>query len=105
MGKYDFKARYREARRTADDAAQAWQQGQAVTGWQYGPAYLPGMDKEPPKLHLVEGAAWVAWLYGIALENARTLVNVDGRDWPVAVSSGGSVCRAIGIDLPIAVFR
>jgi hypothetical protein len=84
MGERDWRMRYKDARKQADQAANDLLRGYEIKGWHYEPAWMPGMDKEPPKLHL-EGAAWVVYLYEIALENARTLVHVHGKQYQYAV--------------------
>src|SRR5947209_15923721 len=76
MGERDWGMRYKDARQQADYAARDLKEGREVKGWHYEPTWLPGQP-EPPKMHL-EGPAWVAWLYQIALENAQTLVQVHG---------------------------
>ena len=84
MGERDWKARYRDSKREADKAARLLENGGDISGWHYEPAWLPGMDKEPSKVYL-DGRAWVAWLYEIALENARTLVQVHGKGWQYTI--------------------
>lgn len=46
-------------------------------------AWMPG-EPEPPRVQL-QAAGWVTWLYEIALENARALVQVHGKGWQCAV--------------------
>src|SRR5579859_6928782 len=82
MGERDFKARYRESKQQADDAAWALEHGEDIKGWRYVTTWIDG--PEPPKEHL-EGRAWIAWMYEIALENARTLVSVHGSDWQYTI--------------------
>jgi hypothetical protein len=84
MGERSFPSRYQGSRKEADNAARALAAGEEIKGWHYEPAFMPGMDKEPPKLHL-DGAAWVAWLYEIAAENAEVCVQVHGKQWQYAV--------------------
>ncbi len=84
MGERDWKMRYEYARATADQAANDLLRGYEVKGWHYEPDYLPGMDKEPPKVQL-EGAAWVVWLYESALDLAHALVHVRGKQHQYAV--------------------
>jgi hypothetical protein len=73
MGERDWKARYKESKREADDAAKGLEHGEEIKGWRYETTWIDG--PEPPKEHL-SGAAWVAWMYEIALDNARTLVQI-----------------------------
>ncbi len=83
MGERNFPSRYKDARTHADEQARALAQGVDIRGWHYEPAWMPGQP-EPPKVHL-EGAAWVAWMYQIAAENATTCVQVHGKHWQAAV--------------------
>jgi hypothetical protein len=82
MGERDFKARYRESKREADSAAKDLENGGIIEGWRYETTWIDG--PEPPKVNLY-GRAWIAWLYEIALEDARTLVQVHGPTWQYTV--------------------
>ena len=83
MGERNFPLRYKDARKQADEQAKALERGADVKGWYYSPAWMPGQP-QPQSVH-VEGAAWVAWLYQIAAENAETCVQVHGKHWQWAV--------------------
>lgn len=66
MGERNWVDRYKYSKRQADSTATDLAQGRDVHGWHYEPA-------------------WVAWLYEIALENARALVQVHGKGWQYTV--------------------
>ena len=84
MGERNWVGRYKDSKRQADSAATDLAQGRDVHGWHYEPAWMPG-ETEPPRVQL-QAASWVAWLYEIALENARALVQVHGKGWQYTVN-------------------
>ena len=79
MGEHDWYQRYRGARDYADEQAAAYRHGDEIDHWRYKWVHKPG-EPEPPRERLT-GAAWVAWAYEIAAENAATLVQVRGPSW------------------------
>lgn len=79
MGERNWDQRYRAARDYADEQAAAYERGETIENWRYVRDYKPG-EPEPPRERLT-GAAWVAWAYEIAAENAESLTQTQGKQW------------------------
>jgi hypothetical protein len=79
MGERDWYVRYWHARLYADEQAALYEQGEVISNWRYKWLHKPG---EPmPATETLEGPAWIAWAYEIAASDARTLMQVQGKQW------------------------
>lgn len=74
MGERDWYMRYRTARDYADEQAEAYKRGDIIEHWRQ-------VSETDTRRETLTGAAWVAWAYEIAASNAKSLVQVQGKQW------------------------
>jgi hypothetical protein len=79
MGERNWYDRYRHSRDYADEQARLYARGEEISHWRYQWDHKPGAPTPPTET--LTGAAWVAWTYTIAAEEASSLVHVQGKQW------------------------
>jgi hypothetical protein len=89
MGERNWYRRYHDARAYADEQAEAYERGETIQNWRQ--VSEQGTDQ---RRELLTGAAWVAWAYQIAAENATSLVHARGKQWQYLVDECGRLTQA-----------